>query len=219
MPPATITETPEETGGSLTLPFIHLNLRFNPFGELPLKYRAELAIIDTAPLLAHLDRPGAVLQLLGDKGRGKTTHLLTIKSGFPDAAYVHFPEGERPPIPAGSPLLLDEAQRIPWWQRRQLFQFSGPLVLGTHRDFTRQLQRLGRDVKTIEAGEGTNAARLDQVFHRRIEFARRDPGPVPSIPMNTIHHLLAQHGDDLRAMEGRLYERFQELEKPCHVQM
>ena len=219
MPPAIITATPSEIAGSLTLPFIHLNLRFNPFGELPLKYRAELAVIDTVPLLAHLDRPGAVLQLLGDKGRGKTTHLLTIKSCFPDAAYVHFPEGERPPIPAGSPLLLDEAQRIPWWQRRQLFQFSGPLVLGTHRDFTRQLQRLGRDVKTIEAGEGTNAARLDQVFHRRIEFARRDSGPVPSIPMNTIHQLLAQHGDDLRAMEGHLYERFQELEKPCHVQM
>jgi len=216
---AAITTATPSKPGSLTLPFIHLNLRFNPFGELPLKYRAELAIIDTAPLLDHLARPGAVLQLLGDKGRGKTTHLLTIKSCFPDAAYVHFPEGERPPIPSGSPLLLDEAQRIPWWQRRQLFQFSGPLILGTHRDFTRQLRRLGRDIKTIEAGEGTNAERLDQVFQRRIEFARRAPGPVPTIPMNTIHQLLAQHGDDLRAMEGHLYEQFQSLEKPCHVQM
>jgi hypothetical protein len=216
---AAITTANPSKPGSLTLPFIHLNLRFNPFGELPLKYRAELAIIDTAPLLTHLARPGAVLQLLGDKGRGKTTHLLTIKSCFPDAAYVHFPEGERPPIPSGSPLLLDEAQRIPWWQRRQLFQFSGPLILGTHRDFTRQLQRLGRDIKTIEAGEGTNAARLELVFQRRIEFARRSPGPIPTIPMNTIQQLLAQYGDDLRAMEGHLYERFQSLEKPCHVQM
>ena len=140
------TVSTEPSVSQLTPPFVHLNLRFNPFGELPLKYRAELAVIEMTPLLEHLERPRAVLQLIGEKGHGKTTHLLALKECFPGAGYVHFPEQERPPVPEGNPLILDEAQRIPWWQRRQLFQRPVPLILGTHRDFTRQLQRLGRTV-------------------------------------------------------------------------
>ena len=202
-----------------TLPFVHLNLRFNPFGELPLKYRAELAVIDLPPLLNHLERPRAVLQLIGDKGRGKTTHLLRLKACFPGAGYVHFPEDERPPVPDGNPLILDEAQRIPWWQRRQLFQRPVPLILGTHRDFTRQLRRMGRDVKTIMAGEKTDRKRLDEIFRQRIEFARRDSGPIPSVPLATIDKLVDRYGDDIRAIEGHLYDLFQHLEGPSHVEM
>ena len=213
------TDSAERSVSQPTLPFVHLNLRFNPFGELPLKYRAELAVIEIAPLLEHLERPRAVLQLIGDKGRGKTTHLLTLKACFPEAGYVHFPEDERPPVPEGNPLILDEAQRIPWWQRRQLFQRPVPLILGTHRDFTRQLQRLGRDVKTIMAGHKTDRQRLDKILRQRIEFARRNPGPLPTVPLATIDKLLDQHGDDIRAIEGHLYDLFQHLERPCHVEM
>ena len=213
------TVSTEPSVSHLTPPFVHLNLRFNPFGELPLKYRAELAVIEMTPLLEHLERPRAVLQLIGEKGHGKTTHLLALKECFPGAGYVHFPEQERPPVPEGNPLILDEAQRIPWWQRRQLFQRPVPLILGTHRDFTRQLQRLGRTVKTVPAGEKTNRQQLEKILHRRIEFARRDPGPVPSIPLTTIDKLLDQHGDDIRAIEGHLYDLFQDLEKPSHVEM
>ena len=209
----------QRPANQLTLPFVHLNLRFNPFGELPLKYRAQLAVIDTAPLLEHLARPRAVLQLIGEKGHGKTTHLLALKDCFSAAGYVHFPEGKRPPVPEGNPLILDEAQRIPWWQRRQLFQRPVPLILGTHRDFTRQLQRMGRDVKTVQAGDKTDRQQLDKLVRQRIEFARRDPGPVPTVPLATIDQLLDQHGDDIRAIEGHLYDLFQHLERPCHVEM
>ena len=208
-----------KSASQLTLPFIHLNLRFNPFGEIPLKYQPELAVIDAAPLIDHLARPRAVLQLIGEKGRGKTTHLLAIKEFYPKAAYVHFPEERRPKIPDGIPLLLDEAQRIPWWQRRQLFQGPTSLVLGTHRDFTRQLQRSGRDVKTVMAGEAINAQRLDKILRRRIEFARRDKGPIPEVPITTIDKLLEKYGDDLRSIENHLYFLFQDLENPCHVKI
>ena len=213
------TDSTERSVSQLTLPFVHLNLRFNPFGELPLKHRAELAVIEMAPLLEHLSQPQAVLQLIGDKGRGKTTHLLALKECFPGAGYVHFPEDERPPVPDGDPLILDEAQRIPWWQRRQLFQRPVPLILGTHRDFTRQLQRVGRDVKTVMAGDKTDRQRLNKILCQRIEFARRDPGPLPTVPLATIDKLLDQHGDDIRAIEGHLYDLFQHLERPCHVEM
>lgn len=203
----------------LTLPFLHLNLRFNPFGELPLKHRAKLSVIDSAPFIAHLGKPRAVLQFLGDKGHGKTTHLLTLKELLPTSGYVHFPEDTRPKIPTGSPLLLDEAQRIPWWVRRRVFKGTKPLVLGTHQDFSSELTRWGREVWTVQAGVNTDRIQLDKIVRKRIEFARRHAGEVPVVTMNTIDKLLDTHGADIRAIERRLYDLFQSLERPCNVEM
>ena len=203
----------------LTLPFIHLNLRFNPFGELPLKYRAKLSVIDSAPFIAHLGKPRAVLQFLGDKGHGKTTHLLTLRNLLPGSGYVHFPEDIRPKIPSGSPLLLDEAQRISWWVRRRVFKGTQSLVLGTHRDFSDELTKCGRKVWTIQAGIKTDRIQLDKIVRKRIEFARRQAGEVPVVPMNTIDKLLYKFGADIRAIEGCLYDLLQSLEGPCNVEM
>ena len=183
----------------LTLPFIHLNLRFNPFGELPLKYRAKLSVIDSDPFIAHLGKPRG-FTVLGDKGHGKTTHLLTLRNLLPGSGYVHFPEDIRPKIPSGSPLLLDEAQRISWWARRRLFKGTQPLVLGTHRDFSDELTKCGRKVWTIQAGIKTDRIQLDKIVRKRIEFARREAGEVPVVPMNTIGKLLYKYGADIRAI-------------------
>ena len=78
---------------------------------------------------------------------------------------------------------------------------------------------MGRDVKTIMAGEKTDRKRLDEIFRQRIEFARRDSGPLPSVPLATIDKLVDRYGDDIRAIEGHLYDLFQHLEGPSHVEM
>ncbi|MCA8922357.1 MAG: hypothetical protein KDD82_11145 [Planctomycetes bacterium] len=197
----------------MQLPFERLNLRRNPFGELRLEERPALAVIDPGPLLAHLEPERAALQLLGDKGRGKTTHLLTLRSVRP-APYVHLPEdGPLPAVPLDAPLLyLDESQRLPWRVRRRLFRGEGRLVLGTHEDHTRALERAGRPVVTMHAGAGLDLARLTEIVSRRIEAARRGPGPLPWIPEASLRALLARFGDDLRGMERHLYDRVQRQE-------
>ena len=194
----------------MQLPFAHLNLRRNPFGELPLEARPELAVLEVEPLLAHLAPERAVLQLLGDKGRGKTTHLLALRAARP-APYVHLPEDEPlPAVPVDLPLLyLDESQRLPWRLRRKLFRGPGRLVLGTHEDHTRALRRAGRPVTTVEAGAGLDLARLEQIVGKRIEAARRDAGPLPWVSEEGLRWLLARFGDDLRGMEHHLYRCFQ----------
>jgi len=194
------------------LPFAHLNLRRNPFGELPLETRPALAVLDPEPLLAHLAPERAVLQFLGDKGRGKTTHLLALRAVRP-APYLHLPEdGPLPPVPTELPLLyLDESQRLTWRLRRKLFRGPGRLVLGTHEDHTRALRRAGRPVTTVEAGAGLDLPRLEQIVRKRIEAARRDAGPLPWVPEEGLRWLLARFGDDVRGMEHHLYRRFQVL--------
>jgi len=152
------------TGPPDCLPFAHLNLCRNPFGELPLDQRAALAVVDVDRFVGRLKRPGYAVQFLGDKGRGKTTHLLAIRQHFPEAPYLHIGEGERPRIPRGHPLMIDEIQRLPRWRRRWVFRRPVSLVIGTHEDVSAELLRAGFEVDSIEAAAPLDAERLHEIL-------------------------------------------------------
>jgi hypothetical protein len=215
-----VNQSPRAPSGSrrlgLGLAYGHLNLRRNPFGELPLAERAPLAVVDLEshlePHLLALGAGGFALQFLGDKGTGKTSHLLAIGLRFPGAPYIHIPEGERPrTFPPGEPLFLDEAQRVPSRARREIFRTRRSLVLGTHRDFRGELEGAGLRVVTIIPAAIQSAGRLATIFDRRIESARRGPGPLPGVSHATIDRLRVQHGPNVRAMEDELFEHFLSL--------
>lgn len=191
------------------LPYARLNLRRNPFGELSPDEWAELAVVDTQPLVESLSHTRSAIQFIGDKGFGKTTHLLALKTLFPHAGYVHIPEGETRPMPEGSPLLVDEAQRMTWKQRRTVFPNNTPLVLGTHRDFERSLRRAGRHVVTIPVKHSTSPQRLHEILNRRIAAFRRQAGPIPNVSRDTCDRLLNQFGPNIRAIVQQLYEQVQ----------
>jgi hypothetical protein len=75
-----------------SLPYAHLNLRRNPFGEFSEDERTALALVDIEPIIERLNNPGYVVQFVGEKGYGKTTHLLAIRSrlmGKSCAAHSH----------------------------------------------------------------------------------------------------------------------------------
>ena len=195
------------------LAYAHLNLVRNPFGEIPLSQRGAVAVVDVEAYLQPLAEERIAVQVLGDKGHGKTTHLLALRENFRDAPYLHVAEGERPTsFPEGEPLFLDELQRVPREARRALFRSSRALVLGTHRDFEGELRRAGLRVETLRPGGLLSRARLGRILERRFEWARRGPGPIPEVRSATILRLLEQYGSDVRAMEHDLFERVCELE-------
>ena len=109
--------------------------------------------------------------------------MLAFHQQLPDSGYVYLPEDEPcPSIPVGNPVLVDEAQRLPRNEIKQLFSSGMPLILATHRDLLRKrLQRYGYSVKTITIGEGNTTEHVQAVLNRRIEASRLGPGPVPKI--------------------------------------
>ena len=194
------------------LPFAYLNLRRNPFGELTREERTQLAVVEIQEALEHLTLPRSCVQVVGEKGYGKTTHLLAIAGHFPDSSYIHIPEGERCVIPSGgNPLLIDEAQRLTRLQRWSVLRSGRRLVLGTHEDFAKGLDRAKRPVLTLAADRLTDAARVFRILNARIQLARRASGPIPSISESTVIQLLARFGSDLRSIEHSLYHVFQQL--------
>lgn len=196
----------------MDLPFAHLNLRYNPFGETELADRPALAIVDLGETLNFLAAPRAAVQFIGEKGFGKTTHLLACRARVAQGIYIRMPEeGRLPPIPDAPWQFVDEVQRLGRWRRRRLFAGGGRLVLGTHVDYAGELKRAGRPVLTIELGRALHAETVRQIAERRIECARRSTGPVPTVTMATVRALLDQHGPDIRSIEQSLYDRFQQL--------
>jgi hypothetical protein len=202
------------------LAFQALNLCRNPFGELEAHDRAALAVVEPALLerARELRRGGQALLFLGDCGRGKSTHLHALHALHPSAPLTYVGPGERPRIPAAPVVFLDEVQRLSSRRRARLFRRRASFVLGSHQDHGAELERAGLRVTTVRVG-GVDAHRLEHILARRIEAARRAPGPVPRIPRDTLEALTRQFGDDLRAIEDHLYGVFQALEEVCDVKL
>lgn len=209
MMPFVIFEPAEGIDGSPATPWATWNLRRNPFGEPPSEDLPGLVVADVEGLLEWLGRPGHALQFIGAAGRGKSSHLQALRGQVPHVPYVYLAEGEDRMRPfEGAQLLLDEAQRLPRRRRRRLFGGLGWLALATHEDLTRDLEATGWVVRTIEVG-GLSRERLQAVVARRLEWARRGPGPIPRVRASAIEMLLQRHGDDLRSILDDLYEATQ----------
>lgn len=182
--PTTQPEPPKLTlHERLTLsPYRHLGLWRNPFGELTPDERAELAVVETASLLAFLEQTQTVVQFLGDCGFGKTTHLLALRmaihrrSGNAQTAsegIVYFPEGgPRPSIPNGRPLFIDEAQRMSWLQRQNLLRRAGPIVLTSHSDLSAYFLRAGFQVLSVNVGAAKSPQQLAEILNLRLDASR-----------------------------------------------
>lgn len=195
----------------LSLAFEQLNLRWNPFGEPAPEDIANLAVVDVETHVERLSRPGFAVQYLGEAGRGKSTHLIALHQFFPAMPYLKFPENTRiPRIPRAPVLFLDEAQRLPAGLRRRIFSRKGSFVIGTHEDHSLELARAGIDMLSIHLS-GITAERLAQIIERRLEWARRGPGPLPHLSASKIIELIEAYDDNLSAILGCLYEEFQAL--------
>lgn len=196
------------------LPFAPLNLRWNPFGEVPQRDRGRLAVIDAdlSPIVARLQEPGFALELVGHCGRGKSSHLYALhdalRSHFVALPVTYVDIGARPHIPNAPVVLVDESQHLSRWARRRLFRRRASFVLATHDSHAAELCRAGISSETWRVG-GLDPARLREMVRRRIEWARLGPGPLPAVPGALLDALSQAHGDDLRAIGDALYDWFQ----------
>ncbi len=203
---------------TLSLPYAHLNLRRNPFGELTPEERASVAVVEIAPWLARLSRPRGVVQFVGDSGRGKTTRLLALQRELTGAPLVRVAEDGSADLPSAPVLLVDEAQYLGRREREVLFAGAASLALGTHDDLSTELRAAGREPETLVL-RGISEERLEGIVRARLEAARRAPGPLPTVGREALRRLIDTYGDDVRAMENRLYDAIQDMREPGHVEV
>ena len=199
-------------------PFEKAGVWRNPFGELTIRERAELAVVDVQPWLAFLfphpeGQARRAVQFIGDCGFGKTTHLLALEFAVAGAERVYFPEvGRRPRIPREARLLLvDEAQRMGWLRRAQMLRRNGPIVLGTHVDLAPVLIASGFEVQSVDVEQRKTPAEIAEILNRRIRSSMVDR-PVDEtlyIDERVAESLADRFDSNLRGIESYLFDAFQ----------
>lgn len=192
------------------LPFAVLNLRWNPFGEVPECDRGALTVprFDVATEAARLAEPGHAIELVGERGRGKSMHLRALHDRYPDTPVTRIDPGERPPIPEARVVFVDESQQLDGRALRRLLSRRASFVLATHASHAGELRRAGLAFRSVAVG-ASEGPHLRAIVARRLEWARRGPGPLPAVADALLESLLSRHGDDARAIEDELYDHFQ----------
>ena len=193
--------------------FAHLNLRYNPFGELDAVQRARVAVVDCAGLQEALLTPGTAVQLVAPCGHGKSTHMLALAAALPSARHLRL--WNDAPVPSAEPvdvLLLDEADAVWPWQRWALLRSARSVAVGVHKSHAAELRCLGFRVETHHVA-CRSVDQIQTIVERRIEAARLHPGATPRVPRSTLLKLHRAHGGNLRALESDLYGAFQRLEE------
>jgi hypothetical protein len=202
----------------MQLPFEHLNLRINPFGEIARSQRWKLAVVELGDVPEQLEEPRVAVQFVGKHGRGKTTHLLALYEHFKGAPYTKLFPGDKPTFSRADLQFVDSIDLLSIQRRRAVYRTSKSIAFTTHCDLTRELQSAGYKIVTRKIG-GADANLVRQVVDSRIEHARRHEGPVPVLPDSQITKLVERYGDDIRGIEWHLYEIFQQLEETGNVEV
>lgn len=199
------------------LAFSHLNLRFNPFGELNRSQRAQVAVVNLDNLPRLLLEAGTAVQFVADHGRGKSTHLIALHAHLSQFPYTQIHHSDKPQFTKQDVQFVDSIENLSRFRRSRLYKRSRSIALTTHRDLSDELIKAGYTVITRQISQQC-PERLAAVLNRRILFAQRDPNsPVPLLTKATIKQFIHQHGTDIREMENQLYEIFQNLKEVKNV--
>ncbi|WP_242688189.1 hypothetical protein [Alienimonas californiensis] len=192
-------------------PYAALGLRHNPFLADPVPGVAEpfWIVRDVPPP----PEPGQrrILQLLGEKGAGKTSLSLHWRRERP-GPYRYVPptlpllDGWRrfAPLPVAPLVYWDEADRVPaallWWGLRRAAKSGATVVVGTHRDLTPEATRAGLPLRSHEFPPLTPEA-LRAWCAPRIAAAAL-PGTAPAdrltVPAEVLRQTCEAAGSSLR---------------------
>lgn len=200
------------------LPFAHLNLRFNPFGELTREQRAATAIVNLDDIPELLLKSRIAVQFIGEHGRGKSTHLIALHKQFNNSPYTQIHIGDKPTFSNDDSQFIDSIEILPASRRKKIYRSTKILAITTHIDLSKELQAAGFKVisKRIFVDNEQN---IKKIFDRRIELARRDTGSLPDIDIKSVRTLITKFNDDIRAMEHHLYDVFQQLQEIGNVKV
>jgi hypothetical protein len=206
-----------------------LGYHFNPFSLLdPQEWRAA-AILPPA-VEAALQDGWTHMQIMGEKGHGKTTTLLKLADTLTERGkrthYEYIPPAQRHFItnladPLIDVALIDEVQRLWPWEKRRLIAGVGAraqslhMILGTHVDFNYRFRCASLALTTVIL-DVPEPAVLQHMLNQRLAYAALNPQqPAPVMFTSpACEALLHLFGGDLRSMEAFLYEVFAQLDTP-----
>lgn len=198
-------------------PLRKLGLAKNPFGALT---REEwVAVTVPSPAILDIVESGFEhLQIIGDRGRGKSTTLHWLAHHFQiqgqSVAYERLPRWHfnyHTKLSSLDCFALDEAQRLFFVNQHRLFrEIQGKrLMIGTHMSWEWAFRRNGRQVTTVYIANQTTREHIQHILDKRLVVFATDKGTLVYFDDSAVDYLWDRWRDNLRGMEYFLYHALQ----------
>jgi len=185
----------------------------NPFGGISDEELLEVIIpkYDLEKSIELLSRPEPIiLQFVGKKGRGKTTHLRALHQMLIDAdIYLldnhssHFIKNKPEQL-----TFIDNTHLLSWKKRLQIWKnINTSFVITTHRSRNLEFYFCKRVYKTYYF-EGITPEKLETIIKKRVtQFSCL---AYTDIKVNEVilQQLIVKFGDDIRGILNFLYDQY-----------
>lgn len=156
----------------------------------------------------------SIIEFVGEKGRGKTTHLTFLQNYFPDTKIQLLEKGELFITETKTGLLfIDSIGEVPFLKRIKLYRNSKvTIVFTTH--FSRRIESaFFRKPFFSFRVKGLTAERLKVILDKRIKLAAVKSYDGVVFTNEISEFLVKKYNDDLRSILRFLYLKF-ETENP-----
>lgn len=195
--------------------YSNLNLKANPFSYLDdqellqtIEPRIELEAL--AKSIKSSD--SCFVQLYGNKGLGKSTHLQALYYNyFPEAEYYKLKKVKRGyPVKTHKVLFVDSFQLLSIKNRVQLLKNQQKIIIASHYSHS-FLNLKNREMnKSFNFNQlSLSIELLNRIVTNKIKLARINKAKaIPKIKKVYLLTLLKKHKNNLRAIERELYQDF-----------
>jgi hypothetical protein len=203
-------------------PFRTVGYQCNPFRALTVDEEATLAVLPPQVLDAYT-QSSTHLQIMGEKGRGKSATLHGLAARAEESglrvAYEYLPEGQKrflTDLHGLDLFVLDEAQRLSRSERARLLESPPHLIVSSHADLSADFRRHHLPLRSIRLGN-LGPGHVRAVLDGRLDHFALGDRPRAALSEDAYAWLTATFGDDLRSTITLLYEAFQSLDGPSTV--
>jgi len=190
-----------------------IKFRFNPFGglstdELDQVIDPNIHLVKIKQLLAQEKK--LVVELVGKKGRGKSTHLKLLHRSVRDSTLfnLHQKQDVLDEILKcdSSLIIIDSIHHLNLLERFKVYHLNKSIVFSTHFSRTFEFFFLKRVLMSYTM-KGISTKDLNSMIIERVRLASSFEGKV-QLNNQIIDQLLDQYGDDYRGILKDLYYRF-----------
>lgn len=193
-------------------------LNFNPFGGVNEEELQAVLVphVGMESILEQIASPqNQVIELVGRKGRGKTSHLRLARQYFPHYPYIGLHRGakyQEVQKLEGDVILVDSIHHLKLNQRIHLYKNRKLVVLTTHWPRTIEYW-LAKKRYTRYRFRGIQKETLKATIRQRIQLAQKNKREIVEINEDVLDQLIHRFGDNYRGILNYLYQQVQKTNR------
>lgn len=191
-----------------------IRYKYNPYGGLTAEEQEKVLVpkIDFQQLLEDIEQSEKILiEFVGKKGRGKTSHLKIINQLHPSSElfllrtkskqFQEICESDKEVV------LIDSIQHLNLKERLKLYRSKRKIVLTTHISRFLEYKMVKIEYRTYRFA-GIERSHLSEILKRRLLLAAERQQEV-NINEKALDLLVDTYKDDYRSILHHLYKNFE----------